>query len=284
MPRTKTYKPKAAAASAAPRSTHPVMAPMMVEEHPYSLASFLQFINNNFALIFLMGAMFVAGFAVGSLWTEKEMAKNGVAAGTGAAVAQQPTEPTGPTPEQLKKAPKVENSEHIRGNKNAKVTLIEYSDFECPFCARFHPTMLKVMEEYGDKVKWVYRHYPLSFHPNAQKAGEASECVAKQLGEEGFVSFSDKIFEENNKAGGRLSPEIIEEVATSTGVNMTDYKKCLDSGEMAKKVTDSLAGGTAAGINGTPGTIVLTDSGDAELIPGALPYEQVKVILDQYVK
>jgi protein-disulfide isomerase len=212
------------------------------------------------------------------------MNKSGAGGGAAVPSAVAPTEPTGPTAEQLKKAPKVEGSEHVRGNKDAKVTLIEYSDFECPFCARFHPTMLQVMEEYGDKVKWVYRHYPLSFHPNAQKAAEASECVAKQKGSEGFWSFGDKLFEENNKLGGKLTPEVIEQAASSMGIDMTAYKQCLDSGEMAKKVSDQMAGGNTAGITGTPGTIILTEDGQAELIPGALPFEQVKVILDQYVK
>lgn len=274
-------KAKAAAAERVPqRSAYD--APV---ESPYSFNSFLNFVSNNFVILFIVGLAFLGGFLAGSLWTENQLLRKG---GLGVAAPTAPTAPTadaptGPTPEQLKKAPKVGTGDHIRGNKNAKVTLIEYSDFECPFCARFHPTMLQVMKDYGDDVKWVYRHYPLSFHPNAQKAAEASECVVKQKGEESFWTYGDKLFEENNKLGGKLSPEVINSAAEAVGVNMTTFKTCLDSGEMAQKVKDQMAGGSTAGITGTPGTIILTEDGDAELIPGALPYDSVKPMLDKYL-
>lgn len=88
--------------------------------------------------------------------------------------------------------PAVTNDDHIRGNKDARIKLVEYSDFECPFCQRFHPTMQQVMDKYGDQVAWVYRHFPLSFHPEAQKAAEASECVAANGGD--FWDYADTLF------------------------------------------------------------------------------------------
>lgn len=89
----------------------------------------------------------------------------------------------------------VSDSDHLRGNKDAKIKLVEYSDFECPFCQRFHPTMLQVMGEFDGQVAWVYRHFPLSFHASAQKAAEASECVAKEKGNDGFWEYTDSLYQ-----------------------------------------------------------------------------------------
>lgn len=96
---------------------------------------------------------------------------------------------------EVAQAPVVAKGEHYRGAANAKIVLVEYSDFECPFCQRFHPTMVQLLEEYPQDVAWVYRHYPLSFHPSAQKAAEASECVAKLADNETFWSFADSLYE-----------------------------------------------------------------------------------------
>ncbi len=256
-------------------------------QSPYSLQSFVSFLTNNFAILFLVGLFFLGGFFTGSLWTENQFLKNG---GAGAKVAQDaddtadtaPAGDAGPTQDQLKTTPEVQDNEHVRGNKNAKITLVEYSDFECPFCGRFHPTMQQVLKEYGDDVRWVYRHYPLSFHPNAQKAAEASECVTKQGGNDAFWKYADYVFGENEKQG-QISAQTIDDGAKAAGVNMDTYKKCLDSGEMAQVVKDSLEAGTAAGVSGTPGTILITSDGEYDIISGALPFEQIKATIDGYL-
>lgn len=263
------------------RSTAPVTG-------PYSFASFVNWASNNFVILFVTGIFFLVGFFAGSLWTENQLLKTGGIAAAPSAAAPGVVDPNaglpaGPTAEQLKQVPEVSNEDHIRGNRNAAVTLIEYSDYECPFCARFHPTMTQVMQDYGDKVRWVYRHYPLSFHVNAQKAAEGAECVAKLAGSEKFWEYTDKMFEQQNALGGKLNPDTAVTVANGMGINQDAFKRCLDSGEMAAKVKAQMDGGTAAGVTGTPGTIVLTRDGDAELISGAYPIEQVKAILDQYV-
>ncbi len=95
----------------------------------------------------------------------------------------------------LANMPAVTADDNILGNENARIVLVEYSDFECPFCGRFHPTAKQVLDEFGDSVALVYRHFPLSFHPNAQQAAEASECVAKEGGNEAFWSYADSLFE-----------------------------------------------------------------------------------------
>lgn len=247
---------------------------------PYSLSNFLRFINQNFAVLLVIGVGFGVGFLSGSLWTENSLLK------VGGRLAGSPTAPgvvdpgAGTEPQLLAEVPPVTDEDHVRGNRNAPITLVEYSDFECPFCARFHPTMQQVLEEYGDQVRWVYRHYPLSFHPNAQKAAEASECVAKEGGNDAFWKYADAIFAENDRLGGSLTPESITTAIQASGANATAVQTCLDSGEMASAVSTDMSGGTASGVTGTPGTILIKSNGEQELISGALPFEQLKVYLD----
>jgi len=240
--------------------------------------------NNKTLTQIMIGAVaFIAGFVTGSLWTENQLLKNGNVANT--QQVGQPTnagDNTAPKANTVKQMPPLTDNEHYRGSKDAQVILVEYSDFECPFCNKFHPTLTKVMEEYGDKVAWVYRNYPLSFHPQAQPAAEAAECVAKLGGNDKFWTFADSLYEAAAKDGGEaLTKDKLFAAATKVGV---DIKSCFESGEMTEKVTSDEAGGQLAGISGTPGTIVVTKDGPQEIISGALPYAQVKTIIDKYLK
>ncbi len=229
------------------------------------------------------GLMVAAAFVIGMLLTEVRYLKQGAGpTGAGTQIVGGDDLAAAPTANLAAVRP-VDDTDHVRGNANAKITLIEYSDFECPFCSRFHPTMKQVLDEYGDDVRWVYRHYPLSFHPNAQKSAEASECVAEQRGNNGFWSFADAIFAEQDKLGGSLTPAAILSAAKTAGVNEAQFQTCLDSGKYAEKVAADMANGTAAGVTGTPGTIVLTEDGEGEFINGALPIDQVKLAIDRYL-
>lgn len=234
------------------------------------------------------GLLIAAAFAIGMLYTEVRYLKNGGTAGsptaagafppTGAPGAAAPVETGDPT-----QVPPVTESDYIRGDTNAPITLIEYSDYECPFCSQFHSTMLQVMDEYAGKVRWVYRHYPLTaIHPNAQSAAEAAECVGKIGGNDAFWSYTDLLFEK--AAGTGLDQEQYAAWAGEIGVNSGAVQTCIDSGEFADKVSEHTQGGSVAGVSGTPGTIVLTQDGEAEMIGGALPFAQVKTILDKYVE
>ena len=183
------------------------------------------------------------------------------------AAVQPPTEQVGDVP------PVDGKTDHIRGNANAKISVIEYSDYECPFCIRHHPTMKEVLANYGDDVNWVYRHYPLSFHPKAEPAALASECVAELGGNDAFWKFSDKVFE-----GGSYDYEAI---AKELGLNAAKFKTCFDSAKYRQKIQDQMAGGSAAGVNGTPGSIVLNnETGEAELVSGAVPFSSFKAAID----
>ena len=164
--------------------------------------------------------------------------------------------------------PAVTSADHIRGNKDAKVVLIEYSDFECPFCSRHHPNMLKLMEEYGDDVAWVIRHFPLSFHPEAMPAAVASECANEQ-GK--FWEYADAMFENQDSLGENYYPKLAKEL----GLNVTSFESCLDSGKYDDMIASQQAGGASAGVNGTPATFV-----NGELISGAVPYETLKGIVE----
>ena len=241
-----------------------------------------------FNTIIGVAIVFLAGMFVGSLLKENQLLKSGSVktaggAGNPAAVPVGGTPAPAPDPGvNFDKVPALTDADYVRGNAKAKVVLMEYSDFECPFCGRFHPTTNQVLSEYGDKVAIAFRHYPLSFHPNAQKAAEASECVGKQKGSDGFWAFADAIFAVT-QTENKLSPEAITAAATKTGVNMEEFKTCLDSGEMTAKVTAQLSGGSTAGVTGTPGTFVIVDGKAVDFIGGALPFESVKTTLDKYL-
>lgn len=182
------------------------------------------------------------------------------------ATAPEPQQPAGDP----SKLPAVSASDYIRGDVNAKVTLIEYSDFECPFCLRHNPTIDKILTEYKGKVRLIYRHFPLSFHPQAQKAAEAFECA----GEQGKAyEMHDKIYQAN--AAANMSIETWKKTAKDLGLNTTKFNDCLDTGKYASKVSQQQNDGAAAGVEGTPATFV-----NGKLVSGAVPYDQFKTIID----
>lgn len=196
----------------------------------------------------------------------------------------QPAAPTGNQPDPnnptVGTVKAVSKDDHIRGNANAKVVLIEYSDYECPFCKRFHPTMQQVMQAYGDKIAWVYRHFPLSFHQNAQKEAEAAECVYEQGGNDAFWKFTDKIYDKTTANGTGFALDQLGPLAKEVGVNQQKFQSCLDSGKYTAKVNQDLAEGQAAGVTGTPGTIIMVDGKAKSIIPGALPFDSIKQAID----
>lgn len=238
--------------------------------------------NLNIVLVLILIG---ASFTIGSLYTKVRYLEGGAAvAGTTKTVGNQPAAPAAagaPQPQQAAKKPEVTDKDWYKGNKNAKVTLVEYSDYECPFCKSFHPTMQQVMKDYGDKVKWVYRHYPLPFHTNAQKEAEASECAGKIGGNEAFWKYTDAIFERTTSNGTGFALDKLTPLAKELGLNESSFKQCLDSGEMAQKVKDQTAKGTEEGVSGTPGTIIIDSKGNTQLVPGALPFDQVKPMIDK---
>jgi protein-disulfide isomerase len=156
-----------------------------------------------------------------------------------------------------------------RGPENAKVTIVEFSDFQCPYCEREYPVIEKLMKEYDGKVRLVFRHFPLEFHPFAEKAAEAGACAQDQ-GK--FWELHDKMF--TNQA--KLAVDDLKGYAKSVGLDAGKFDKCLDSGEKKSAVEEDQKAGSAAGVNGTPAFFV-----NGVFINGAQPYEEIKQTVDR---
>lgn len=159
-----------------------------------------------------------------------------------------------------------------KGDANAPVTIVAFSDYECPFCSRGEEVIKRVMDEYKGKVRLVYRDYPLPFHAKAQKASEAAHCAADQ-GK--FWEMHTKLFASQSA----LSVPELKGHAKQIGLDPAKFDKCLDSGEKAKLVEDGKKAGDAAGVSGTPAFFI-----NGRLLSGALPFERFKEIIDHELK
>ena len=180
----------------------------------------------------------------------------------------------------------VTSKDHIRGDANAPVKIVEYSDTECPFCKRFHSTMKQVMDEYGKsgKVAWVYRHFPLDqLHPKARKESDATECAAELGGNEKFWAYLDRLMEVTPANNG-LDPAELPKIAQYVGLDTTKFNECLSSGKYAQKIEEHVQNAIAIGGNGTPWSIVVTKSGKKYPLSGAQPYESVKQLIEIALK
>jgi protein-disulfide isomerase len=226
--------------------------------------------------IVIAGALIAAAiyFADGS-------SNGGSTAGTQVANTEgdQPAPAAAPAQPTIGDIREVTSEDHIRGAQNAKVTIIEYSDFECPFCKRFHPTMQQLVDEYPNDVRWVYRHFPLEqLHSKAPKQAEATECAAEQ-GK--FWEMADKIFEVTPANNG-LDMAKLPTYAKDAGVpDIPKFQECLDSGKYVQHVQDDIADAQAAGGRGTPYSVVLTADGKKLPLSGAQPYSSVKQLVDE---
>ena len=172
--------------------------------------------------------------------------------------------------------------DHIRGNPAAAVTLVEYSDFECPFCKRFHPTAKKLVEESGGRVKWVYRHFPLDeLHPvKARKEAVASECAAELGGNDAFWKFADRFYEltpSNNKTD---VDTVLAQIVREIGLDKARFASCLASGRHDRRVEEDHQNAVASGGRGTPWSLIVSKSGRTYPLSGAQPYATVKQLFE----
>jgi protein-disulfide isomerase len=176
----------------------------------------------------------------------------------------------------------VDQTDHIRGNPNAPILFVEYSDYDCPFCKQFHDTMNRIMAEYGQdgKVAWAYRHLPLEqLHPNAPKIAAAAECVADNAGNDAFWRFSDRVFAAKTPQE-QTDMSRITEYAVEAGADRGAFELCYSSGKMAEKIAAGIEEAARAGARGTPHTFIIVGSDQKTVINGAQPYSVIKTAID----
>ena len=184
-------------------------------------------------------------------------------------------------------------ADHVLGNpKTAKVTMIEYSDLECPFCKMYHATLEKIYTENqaSGTVAWVYRHAPIvELHSKSPKESEATECAAELGGNVVFWKYLTALFTDTPSNNG-LNPAKLYEFADTVGLDANAFKTCLDSGKYATKISEAITAAQKAGVEGTPYTVLVMGGKNVPLVDkdgngmGALPYAQMKQIIDQLVK
>ncbi|HLD85082.1 MAG TPA: DsbA family protein [archaeon] len=213
---------------------------------------------------------FTGGYVVGN------SSVNGIPT-TGNVVAQ----PTPAAPQQPTQPDAIQVSaddDPVEGQANAKVTIIEFSDFQCPFCERFYTqTLQSIRKDYVDtgKVKVVFRDFPLGFHPNAQKAAEASECADEQ-GK--FWQMHDKLFETQSawsNLDATAAAAKFSEYAVAAGASKAQFESCLSSGKYASEVQKDISDGSSYGVSGTPSFFV-----NGVKLVGAQPYSAFKTAID----
>jgi protein-disulfide isomerase len=157
-----------------------------------------------------------------------------------------------------------------KGPKNAPVTIIEWSDFQCPFCSRAQPALQQVMKEYAGKVRLVWKNQPLSFHPNAMPAAEAAMAAYEQ-GNDKFWAMHDKLFEKQEQ----LSPAYYEQVAREIGLDVPKWKAAVESRRSQADIQADMATGNTVGANGTPTFFI-----NGKKLVGAMPFESFKAMID----
>jgi|SRR3989344_1298942 len=222
----------------------------------------------------LVGAIIIA---LALTYSGGTLPQQGVAANPG-----QPQPDAAAVQKQLENIAPVTAEDHVRGNPDAPVVIVEYSDTECPFCKRFHPTMLQVMNEYGadGKVAWVYRHFPLDqLHKKARTEAVALECAGDQGGDDAFWKYTDRLYEVTPSNDG-LEASQLPKIAGEVGLDVAAFNTCLTSGKFDAHVEADAKNASATGGSGTPWSVIIGKNGKKYPLSGAQPYESVKQLVD----
>lgn len=192
--------------------------------------------------------------------------------------------------EGLERMNPVSGEDHIFGNPDAPVKIVEYSDFECPACKLFQTIMMRVMDDYNygksGKVAWVYRHFPIDLlHPlNARKEAIASECAAELGGNESFWKFANRLFELSLSDDETDIKTVLPQVAREIGLDETKFFSCIESGKYEARVQKDISNAEAAGGRGTPWSIIVAPSGKKYPLSGVWPETVIKQLVDRAIK
>jgi len=188
----------------------------------------------------------------------------------------------------LENVSKITKKDNVLGDPKAPITIVEYSDYECPFCKRFHDTMNQVMDKYGEsgEVAWVYRHFPLdTLHPvKARAEAVVSECVAEIGGNDAFWQFSNRFFELTPSNNQTDLDVVIPQIIGELGLSQSEIDSCVDSGRYDKEINDQITEAQQTGGRGTPWSIIILPDGTKYPINGAQPYEAIESLIELGLK
>lgn len=173
--------------------------------------------------------------------------------------------------------PEVEEGRAIFGKTDAPITIVEYSDFECPFCSRGYNTVKQIKDEYKDQVRIVFKHLPLDFHPMAMPAAKYFEAIAKQ-GHDKAEKFHDYVFENQGDLKSKKEA-FLNEAAKKAGANMEKLKKDLNEPSIMERINKDIEEAKKFNITGTPGFII-----NGVSLRGAYPPAEFKAIIDRHLK
>ena len=183
--------------------------------------------------------------------------------------------------EQLKK---IKEWTYVLWNPDAEISFIEYSDLECPFCKRLHESWAieKILKEYNGKVNFIFKHFPLYFHPQAQMEAEAAECVAELWGKDKYYNFIQKVFENSSSNGRSYTKESISDLASKIWIDKTKILSCINSWKYTWKVkSQEQEGASIFNVTWTPWNVLINNkTWKWEILPGAYPYEAFKQKID----
>lgn len=238
--------------------------------------------------------LIMSSFVLGSLWTRVQyLEKGGTITGTTntATTNTAPQPQAAPTEDTSPKKVSVDDDPVI-GDKNAKVTIVEFSDFECPFCKQFYERAYSdIKKNYIDtgKVKLVYRDMPLSFHdPMATNEALAANCAREQGTDETYFLYHDAMFKKTTSNGTGLTKDDLTNFASELGLNVANFTSCLDTQKYKEEVAKDIVDAAAVGASATPSFYIgkSTDNGVIEGTPliGAYPFENFKAIIDQQLQ